>query len=73
MFMCPTCQITLDAAVKKVMQDPELLSFTDYGKVQKHQSLHLGFQALQEFQQKYSRLPKPRNQVSNQVRGWTDK
>lgn len=59
-----TCKIPLDAAVEKVMQDPELLVFTDYGKIKQHQSLHLGFRALQEFQQKYSRLPKPRNQVS---------
>ncbi|MCI4375195.1 hypothetical protein PGIGA_G00106540 [Pangasianodon gigas] len=54
--------IPLDAAVEEVMQDPELLVLTDYGKVQRNQSLHLGFRALQEFQQKYSRLPKPRNQ-----------
>ncbi|XP_058260101.1 ubiquitin-like modifier-activating enzyme 1 isoform X1 [Hemibagrus wyckioides] len=54
--------LPLDVALKKVMQGPDLLVFTDYGKVQKHQSLHLAFQALQEFQQKYNRLPKPRNQ-----------
>ncbi|KAK3557113.1 hypothetical protein QTP70_024648 [Hemibagrus guttatus] len=54
--------IPLDVALEKVMQDPELLVYTDYGKAQKHQSLHLGFRALQEFQQKYNRLPKPRNQ-----------
>lgn len=63
--MCWTCKIPLDVAVEEVMQDPELLVFTDLGKVQRHRSLHLGFRALQEFQQKYSRLPKPRNQVSN--------
>ncbi|KAK2857775.1 hypothetical protein Q7C36_005694 [Tachysurus vachellii] len=54
--------IPLDVALEKVMQDQELLVPTDHGKVQRHQSLHLGFRALQEFQQKYNRLPKPRNQ-----------
>lgn len=66
MCMCWTCQIPLDVALKKVLQDPDLLVFTDYGKIQKHQSLHLAFQALQEFKQKYNRLPKPRNQVSSE-------
>ncbi|GAA6074810.1 ubiquitin-like modifier-activating enzyme 1 isoform X1, partial [Tachysurus ichikawai] len=54
--------IPLDVALEKVMQDEELLVPTDHGKVQRHQSLHLGFRALQEFQQKYNRLPKSRNQ-----------
>ncbi|XP_053492231.1 ubiquitin-like modifier-activating enzyme 1 [Ictalurus furcatus] len=54
--------IPLDAAVEEVMRDTELLVLTNFGKVQRARSLHLGFRALQEFKQKYSRLPKPRNQ-----------
>lgn len=65
MCMFWTCQIPLDAAVEEVMRDTELLVLTNFGKVQRARSLHLGFRALQEFKQKYSRLPKPRNQVSN--------
>ncbi|KAI5109010.1 ubiquitin-like modifier-activating enzyme 1 [Silurus meridionalis] len=53
--------IPLNVAVEQVMQDPELLAFA-YEKEQRNLSLHLGFRALQEFQQKYNRLPKPRNQ-----------
>ncbi|KAI5619526.1 ubiquitin-like modifier-activating enzyme 1 [Silurus asotus] len=53
--------IPLNVALEQVMQDPELLS-SAYGKEQRNLSLHLGFQALQEFQQKYNRLPKPGNQ-----------
>lgn len=66
MYLCRTFQLPLDVALEEVMRDSELLVFTDYGKIQQHQSLHLGFRALNEFQQKYSRLPKPRSQVSNQ-------
>lgn len=65
MCMYWTCQISLDAAVEEVMRDTELLVLTSFGNVQRARSLHLGFRALQEFKQKYSRLPKPRNQVSN--------
>ncbi|TSM36135.1 Ubiquitin-like modifier-activating enzyme 1 [Bagarius yarrelli] len=53
---------TLNFIPLEVALDPQLLVFTDIGKIPKHQSLHLGFHALHKFQQKYSRLPKPRNQ-----------
>ncbi|KAF5904273.1 ubiquitin-like modifier-activating enzyme 1, partial [Clarias magur] len=59
--------LPLDVAVDKVMQDPELLVFTHYEKIERSKSLHLGFRALQEFQQKYSRLPKPRNQGDAEI------
>ncbi|KAK6318856.1 hypothetical protein J4Q44_G00100670 [Coregonus suidteri] len=35
---------------------------TDYGKMRKHQTLHLAFQALHGFVKRVGRLPKPRSQ-----------
>ncbi|XP_072540988.1 ubiquitin-like modifier-activating enzyme 1 [Salminus brasiliensis] len=55
--------IPLDAALEEVMRDSDLLVLSDYGKIQRHQSLHLGFRALHDFKQEHGRLPKPRNQA----------
>ncbi|XP_062853593.1 ubiquitin-like modifier-activating enzyme 1 isoform X2 [Trichomycterus rosablanca] len=57
----------LNVALNEDLQDTDLLVPSDYGKTQKHLSLHLGFQALHEFKQKYSRLPKPRNQADAEL------
>uniref|UniRef100_A0A8C1QHG0 E1 ubiquitin-activating enzyme n=1 Tax=Cyprinus carpio TaxID=7962 RepID=A0A8C1QHG0_CYPCA len=43
--------------------NPGLVEMTDYGKTQRHLSLHLAFQALHRFTQKYSRAPHPRSQA----------
>ncbi|KAM9483646.1 ubiquitin-like modifier-activating enzyme 1 [Clarias gariepinus] len=59
--------LPLDVAMDKVMQDPELLVLTHYEKIERNKSLHLGFRALQEFQQKYSQLPRPRNQADAEI------
>uniref|UniRef100_A0A9J7ZI39 E1 ubiquitin-activating enzyme n=1 Tax=Cyprinus carpio carpio TaxID=630221 RepID=A0A9J7ZI39_CYPCA len=45
------------------IRDPGLVEMTDYGKTQRHLSLHLAFQALHRFTQKYSRAPHPRSQA----------
>uniref|UniRef100_A0A8C7VRZ1 E1 ubiquitin-activating enzyme n=1 Tax=Oncorhynchus mykiss TaxID=8022 RepID=A0A8C7VRZ1_ONCMY len=46
----------------EALVDPELLVMTDYGKMTKHQTLHLAFQALHGFVKRVGRLPKPRSQ-----------
>uniref|UniRef100_A0AAY5F088 E1 ubiquitin-activating enzyme n=1 Tax=Electrophorus electricus TaxID=8005 RepID=A0AAY5F088_ELEEL len=46
----------------EVLKNPELLVLTDCGKVPRHRTLHLGFQALHNFTQKHGRMPKPRSQ-----------
>ncbi|CAB1353379.1 unnamed protein product [Coregonus sp. 'balchen'] len=46
----------------EALVDPELLVMTDYGKMRKHQTLHLAFQALHGFVKRVGRLPKPRSQ-----------
>ncbi|XP_049335420.1 ubiquitin-like modifier-activating enzyme 1 [Astyanax mexicanus] len=55
--------IPLEAALEEVMRDSELLVLNDYGKIQRHHSLHLGFRALHDFKHQHGRLPKPRNQA----------
>ena len=42
------------------MSNPEYL-ISDFAKFDRPPTLHVGFQALSAFQQKHSRLPKPRN------------
>ncbi|XP_066519656.1 ubiquitin-like modifier-activating enzyme 1 [Hoplias malabaricus] len=54
--------IPLDTALEEVIRNADLLVLNDYGKIQKHQSLHLGFRALHNFKQKHGRLPRARNQ-----------
>uniref|UniRef100_A0A673ZX66 E1 ubiquitin-activating enzyme n=1 Tax=Salmo trutta TaxID=8032 RepID=A0A673ZX66_SALTR len=46
----------------EALVDPELLVMTDYGKMTKHQTLHLAFQALHGFVKRVGRLPLPRSQ-----------
>ncbi|XP_030632381.1 ubiquitin-like modifier-activating enzyme 1 [Chanos chanos] len=55
--------MALDAALDEVFRDSSLLAMTDYGKAEKHLSLHLAFKALHEFVKKTSRMPKPRCQA----------
>lgn len=54
----------LQKPLDEALVDPELLVMTDYGKMTKHQTLHLAFQALHGFVKRVGRLPKPRSQVS---------
>lgn len=58
-------QKPLNVALDEALRNPELVEMTDYGKTQRHLSLHLAFQALHRFTQKYSRTPQPRSQVSH--------
>uniref|UniRef100_A0A3Q1KHQ7 E1 ubiquitin-activating enzyme n=1 Tax=Anabas testudineus TaxID=64144 RepID=A0A3Q1KHQ7_ANATE len=44
--------------------DLELLKMNDYGKVSRHHTLHLAFQALHNFVKKEQRLPRPWSEVS---------
>lgn len=42
--------------------DPELLIINDFGKIDRHKTLHLAFQALHEFVKNQNRLPRSRSQ-----------
>lgn len=42
--------------------DPELLVTNDFGKIDRHKTLHLAFQALHEFMKNQKRLPQPQCQ-----------
>uniref|UniRef100_A0A672I9D2 E1 ubiquitin-activating enzyme n=1 Tax=Salarias fasciatus TaxID=181472 RepID=A0A672I9D2_SALFA len=42
----------------EALNDHELLIWTDFGKISRHQTLHLAFQALHEFVKKEQRLPR---------------
>ncbi|XP_026856466.2 ubiquitin-like modifier-activating enzyme 1 [Electrophorus electricus] len=55
--------LPLNDALEEVLKNPELLVLTDCGKVPRHRTLHLGFQALHNFTQKHGRMPKPRSQA----------
>lgn len=57
----------LNVALDEALRDPGLVEMTDYGKTQRHLSLHLAFQALHKFTQKYSRTPYPRSQADAEV------
>uniref|UniRef100_A0A672SHW2 E1 ubiquitin-activating enzyme n=1 Tax=Sinocyclocheilus grahami TaxID=75366 RepID=A0A672SHW2_SINGR len=57
----------LNVALDEAIRDPELVEMTDYGKIQRNLSLHLAFQALHRFTQKYSRVPHPRSQADAEV------
>ncbi|XP_053328899.1 ubiquitin-like modifier-activating enzyme 1 [Spea bombifrons] len=48
--------------LKEALQEPEFV-FTDFAKFDHPSQLHLGFQALHEFQSKNGRLPRPRNEA----------
>ncbi|KAG0150261.1 hypothetical protein CROQUDRAFT_130822 [Cronartium quercuum f. sp. fusiforme G11] len=47
--------------LRQSLLEPEFL-ITDFAKFDRPASLHSGFQALAKFQEKHSRLPRPRNQ-----------
>lgn len=57
----------LNVALDEALRDPGLVEMTDYGKTKRHLSLHLAFQALHKFTQKYSRTPHPRSQADAEV------
>lgn len=48
--------------LSKALLDYELLKRYDYGKISRHNTLHLAFQALHGFVKKEQRLPLPRSQ-----------
>ncbi|KAM8934654.1 ubiquitin-like modifier-activating enzyme 1 [Pelodytes ibericus] len=50
--------------LKESLLEPEFI-FTDFAKFDHPSQLHLGFQALHEFQKKTGRLPKPRNEADS--------
>ncbi|XP_056129409.1 ubiquitin-like modifier-activating enzyme 1 [Lampris incognitus] len=47
--------------------DPQLLVMTDYGKITRHQTLHLAFRGLHHFVKQEQRLPKPWSQSDADV------
>ncbi|XP_072308563.1 ubiquitin-like modifier-activating enzyme 1 isoform X2 [Eucyclogobius newberryi] len=47
--------------------DPELLTTNDFGKIDRHKTLHLAFQALHAFVEKEQRLPRPHCQSDADV------
>ncbi|KAG7280589.1 hypothetical protein CRUP_028315 [Coryphaenoides rupestris] len=48
--------------LEEALLDHGLVVMTDYGKDQRHQTLHLAFQGLHAFLQKEQRLPRPASQ-----------
>ncbi|XP_042363183.1 ubiquitin-like modifier-activating enzyme 1 [Plectropomus leopardus] len=48
--------------LSEALLDHQLLKFNDYGKIMRHNTLHLAFQALHSFVKKEQRLPSPRSQ-----------
>ncbi|KAK0135917.1 Ubiquitin-like modifier-activating enzyme 1 [Merluccius polli] len=48
--------------LEEALLDHELLVMTDYGKISRHQTLHLAFQGLHTFMKKEQRLPRPTSQ-----------
>uniref|UniRef100_A0A8C5MVR8 E1 ubiquitin-activating enzyme n=1 Tax=Leptobrachium leishanense TaxID=445787 RepID=A0A8C5MVR8_9ANUR len=48
--------------LKDALLQPEFI-ITDFAKMERPVQLHVGFQALHEFQKKNGRLPRPRNQA----------
>uniref|UniRef100_A0A671XJX4 E1 ubiquitin-activating enzyme n=1 Tax=Sparus aurata TaxID=8175 RepID=A0A671XJX4_SPAAU len=49
--------------MSEALLDIKLLTMNDFGKIARHQTLHLAFQALHGFVKKEQRLPRPRYQV----------
>ncbi|KAI8450963.1 hypothetical protein BY996DRAFT_4586669 [Phakopsora pachyrhizi] len=47
-------------SLRESLNDPEFL-ITDFAKFDRPIALHVGFQALSQFEEKHQRLPKPRN------------
>ncbi|XP_044066939.1 ubiquitin-like modifier-activating enzyme 1 [Siniperca chuatsi] len=48
--------------LREALLDHQLLIMNDYGKISRHQTLHLAFQALHSFVKKEHRLPRPWSQ-----------
>lgn len=48
--------------LSEALLDHQLLVVNDYGKIWKHKTLHLAFQALHSFVKKEQRLPRPRSE-----------
>uniref|UniRef100_A0A8C6UTR0 E1 ubiquitin-activating enzyme n=1 Tax=Neogobius melanostomus TaxID=47308 RepID=A0A8C6UTR0_9GOBI len=59
------CTIHFKALSETLTLDPELLITNDFGKIDRHKTLHLAFQALHEFVKNQQRLPRPHSQVSS--------
>ena len=49
--------------MSEALLDNSLLTMNDFGKIARHQTLHLAFQALHGFVKKEQRLPRLRSQV----------
>uniref|UniRef100_A0A8C3AP66 Ubiquitin-activating enzyme E1 n=1 Tax=Cyclopterus lumpus TaxID=8103 RepID=A0A8C3AP66_CYCLU len=56
------CVLTFKT-LNEALLDHTLLKMNDYGKIHRHRTLHLAFQALHGFVEKEQRLPGPRSQV----------
>ncbi|XP_062271382.1 ubiquitin-like modifier-activating enzyme 1 [Scomber scombrus] len=48
--------------ISEALLDYDLLKMNDFGKIARHKTLHLAFQALHSFMKKEQRLPRPRCQ-----------
>ncbi|XP_070758788.1 ubiquitin-like modifier-activating enzyme 1 [Enoplosus armatus] len=48
--------------LSEALLDLQLLKMNDFGKISKHETLHLAFQALHSFVKKEQRLPRPQSQ-----------
>ncbi|XP_078104826.1 ubiquitin-like modifier-activating enzyme 1 [Sander vitreus] len=55
------CMLTFKP-LSEALLDYQLLKMNDYGKISRHKTLHLAFQALHGFVKKEQRLPRPRSQ-----------
>ncbi|XP_034388072.1 ubiquitin-like modifier-activating enzyme 1 [Cyclopterus lumpus] len=55
------CVLTFKT-LNEALLDHTLLKMNDYGKIHRHRTLHLAFQALHGFVEKEQRLPGPRSQ-----------
>ncbi|XP_068450292.1 ubiquitin-like modifier-activating enzyme 1 [Clinocottus analis] len=55
------CRLTFKT-LDEALLDHTLLKINDYGKTQRHHTLHLAFQALHSFVKEEQRLPRPRCQ-----------
>uniref|UniRef100_UPI00398E7F4A ubiquitin-like modifier-activating enzyme 1 isoform X2 n=1 Tax=Pristiophorus japonicus TaxID=55135 RepID=UPI00398E7F4A len=52
--------------LKEALQEPQY-QITDFGKINRHGTLHIAFQALHRFMREHGRLPKPRGQVDAEL------
>uniref|UniRef100_A0A8C6UM96 E1 ubiquitin-activating enzyme n=1 Tax=Neogobius melanostomus TaxID=47308 RepID=A0A8C6UM96_9GOBI len=61
------CTIHFKALSETLTLDPELLITNDFGKIDRHKTLHLAFQALHEFVKNQQRLPRPHSQADADI------